>query len=88
MPTTIASVIAFCASTYAAEELRHGEQAAERRNEELYTYGRFVGTDGRTHVGIERASRALLLGVRNPDVRRRRWAGVLGRKDEDGRGWI
>ena len=51
MPTSIASVIAFIAASHAVEDFRAG---VERRGENRYRYGKFNGTDGKPHVGIEK----------------------------------
>ena len=61
MPTTIASQIAFFAASHALEDLKGTSamttQGRNRYVESLgsrYGFGRFLGTDGKTHVGIER----------------------------------
>ncbi|KAI9830034.1 MAG: hypothetical protein M1819_005864 [Sarea resinae] len=57
MPTTIASMMAYFAASHAITEL----SARDRRlytdsawEDERFAYGKFIGTDGKTHVGIER----------------------------------
>jgi len=54
MPTTIASIIAYVSASRAIEDFRGGEKAEEEEQDRRYRYGRFLGTDGKIHVGIER----------------------------------
>ncbi|THV67308.1 hypothetical protein D6C81_06928 [Aureobasidium pullulans] len=61
MPTTIASQIAFFAASHAMHDLADTSSMSEKeRNSQMigprqrYGYGRFVGTDGKVHIGIER----------------------------------
>ncbi|KAI5202728.1 hypothetical protein E4T38_05514 [Aureobasidium subglaciale] len=61
MPTTIASEIAFFAASHALNDFTDTSRMPERhRNLHIgglrrrYGYGRFVDTDGKTHIGIER----------------------------------
>ncbi|THW14865.1 hypothetical protein D6D24_05255 [Aureobasidium pullulans] len=61
MPTTLASQIAFFAASHALEDLAETSSMSEKeRNSHVkglrqrYGFGRFVGTDGKTHIGIER----------------------------------
>jgi hypothetical protein len=52
----------------------NGNAGSGNRNGEVrYGYGRFIGVDGKAHVGIERQSRVIPLQSQNPYVRRRRW---------------
>ncbi|KAH0287074.1 hypothetical protein KCU62_g6191, partial [Aureobasidium sp. EXF-3399] len=61
MPTTLASQIAFFAASHALVDLAETSGMSEKeRNsyvkglEQTYGFGRFVGTDGKPHIGIER----------------------------------
>ncbi|KAI9779104.1 MAG: hypothetical protein M1835_004766 [Candelina submexicana] len=58
MPTTIASIIAyFTASHVLAEIDRYAEtesNTSKATSDSTYGYGRFIGTDGKVHIGIER----------------------------------
>jgi len=85
MPTSIASILAFVAASRAVEDFNRtvgldseGENVKERR----YGYGRFVGTDGRTKVGIERQRFVVPLEVKNPHVQRRKWWTKVKKDDE------
>ena len=49
MPTSIASVLAFMAASHALDEVADG------KGDERYRFGKFIGVDGRPHVGIETA---------------------------------
>jgi len=86
MPTSIASIIAFVAASRAVADF--DEKGADGKNgdERRYAYGRFIGTDGRTHVGIERHRFVVPLKSQNPAVKRRRW----GREKDKGQAltWI
>jgi hypothetical protein len=61
MPTTLASQMAFFAASHAMEDLAETSGMSEKeRNsyikglKQRYGFGRFVGTDGKPHIGIER----------------------------------
>ncbi|KAG9688305.1 hypothetical protein KCU95_g10383, partial [Aureobasidium melanogenum] len=61
MPTTIISQIPFFAASHVLQDLRvmadtcKSEQSASVRGlRQRYGYGRFIGTDGKAHIGIER----------------------------------
>jgi len=61
MPTTLASQIAFFAASHALTDLAETSGMSEKeRNayvkglKQTYGFGRFVGTDGKPHIGIER----------------------------------
>lgn len=61
MPTTIASQIAFFAASHTLQDFSLTPDMSERvRNSDArgsrqrYGFGRFIGTDGRAHIGIER----------------------------------
>lgn len=61
MPTTLASQLAFFASSHALRDLAETSGMSEKeRNSyvkglrQRYGFGRFVGTDGKPHIGIER----------------------------------
>ena len=76
MPTSIAAIMSYvCASRV----LEDGNKALE---EQSYGYGRYVGMDGEAHVGIERQRYVVPWASENPDVKRRKWHGALGKKDE------
>lgn len=51
MPTTIGSTVAFVAASRAVRLYRGPEKKSDP--EETYSFGRYVGVDGRTHIGIE-----------------------------------
>jgi hypothetical protein len=72
MPTSIASIIGFVWASHALEDF-----APDRRNkhqETRYGYGRFIGIDGKMHVGIERQQNLIPLESQNPEVKRRKLA--------------
>lgn len=56
MPTSIASVLAYMAASHALDEL------ADRKGDERYRFGKFIGVDGRPHVEIEKAVLTMPLG--------------------------
>ncbi|KAG9234737.1 hypothetical protein BJ875DRAFT_530813 [Amylocarpus encephaloides] len=81
LPTSIASVMAYLAGSRAAEDFKlrkWGEKDAR------FGYGRFVGTDGQTYVGIESQRYVVPLESQNPDVKMGWLAGLreIGRKED------
>jgi hypothetical protein len=61
MPTTLASIIAFIAASHAVTEFRGTLSMTNKQLDKYlrdldnrYGFGTFVGTDGKTHVGIEK----------------------------------
>jgi hypothetical protein len=61
MPTTLASQLAFFTASHALRDLAETSGMSEKeRNSyvkglrQRYRFGRFVGTDGKPHIGIER----------------------------------
>lgn len=71
MPTSIASIIAYVGASRALEDF--GSDKNPKQSEHRYGYGRFIGTDGKTHVGIERQRYVVPLKSRNPAVKPRRF---------------
>lgn len=68
LPTTIASTIAFFAASYAVQEFRGTSTMSETERQKWlewqgyrWAYGKFVGRDGKVHVGIEREPFVTLL---------------------------
>ncbi|KAM0708080.1 hypothetical protein Q7P35_004729 [Cladosporium inversicolor] len=57
MPLTMASDIALFAASQAVTEIDENEKAGKdlSANRKMFGYGSFIGTDGRPHVGVERA---------------------------------
>lgn len=57
MPSTIASIIAYVAASRAVREydMVEADQGSNRnqRTRTTYSFGRYIGVDGRSHVGIE-----------------------------------
>lgn len=61
MPTTIASQIAFFAASHGLNDFATTSSMSEKERDlhirglrRRYGFGKFVGTDGKTHIGIER----------------------------------
>ncbi|KAI5200694.1 hypothetical protein E4T39_05618 [Aureobasidium subglaciale] len=59
MPTTIVSQIPFFAAShtlqdFSVESYTSGKSSDAQVSRQRYGFGRFVGTDGKTHIGIER----------------------------------
>ncbi len=65
LPTTIASQLAFFAASHVLEDVREagGDLADLDRKGYRYGYGKYVGTDGMTHVGVDRFPFVTSLGV-------------------------
>jgi hypothetical protein len=73
MPTTLASQMAFFAASHAMEDLAETSGMSEKeRNsyikglKQRYGFGRFVGTDGKPHIGIEREPLVQVLTKQEP----------------------
>jgi len=85
MPTSIASIIAFVVTSRAVEDFNGAGGIKDKKQgweDKRYGYGRFVGTDGRTKVGIERQRLVVPLEVKNPYVKRRNWWNRARKDDE------
>jgi hypothetical protein len=56
LPTTLASVIAFFAASQAVADFEASEDGIDPSltGKRLYSFGRYVGTDGEVHTGVER----------------------------------
>jgi hypothetical protein len=85
MPTSMASIVGFVLKSRVLAEFAEKENPQDSHR---YAYGRFIGTDGKTHVGIERQQFVVPLESKNPDVRRRRWFGVGKLDEKEPRTWI
>ena len=57
MPLTMASDIALFAASQAVAEIDENERSGKElgANRKRFGYGSFIGTDGRPHIGVERA---------------------------------
>lgn len=82
MPTTIASIIAYVSSSRALDDFVPGRgegdvKRGEDGKEQRYGYGRFIGRDGKTHVGIERMRYVIPLESKNPDAKKTGWLSSL-----------
>jgi hypothetical protein len=77
MPDTIASLIGYISMSHALDTLPHKEEkhppSRPIADTKRYGFGRFIGVDGKPHVGIEEQYRVIPLQSTNPAVRRRRW---------------
>ncbi|KAK7749491.1 hypothetical protein SLS53_000066 [Cytospora paraplurivora] len=89
MPTTIGSAVAFVAASRAVRMYRGPEKGV--KPEETYSFGRFVGVDGKTHIGIELDPyvvplnpRSTWLGAGTWRRWRRRQAGATNEPANDG----
>lgn len=94
MPTTIASQIAFFAAGYALKDLKgtapmttKGRDYYVESTGTKYGFGRFMGTDGKAHVGIEREP--LVQIMKKEDLRMEREQEEGGKEAKGAaRGWI
>lgn len=82
MPTSIASVVAYVSASHALDDFSPSDTKGKQEEEIRYAYGRYLGTDGETHVGIDRQRYVIPLQSQNPDARRRRKWGWRSQKDE------
>lgn len=84
MPTSIAAVLGMVENSRALEDFgrdgRDGDENGRGRStrrkdcEERYGYGRFIGTDGKTHVGIEKQRYVVPLKSQDTKVKKRIWS--------------
>lgn len=79
MPTTIASQIAFFAASHALEDMQGINSMTGRERDKYveglgrkYAFGRFIGTDRKVHVGIEKEPLAVTFRKGEIDVRERK----------------
>ena len=75
LPTNIASIIAFVSESRALDDFWYDGggvawMKGNKGSELTYGYGRFVGKDGKTYVGIERQQYVVPLNSRTPKMRR------------------
>jgi hypothetical protein len=79
LPINIASILSYVAASHAMNEVRDDEGGSVGKKEgggtnrdQRFGFGKFIGTDGRTHVGIERVPFVTTL------ERRRTGSGMFG----------
>ncbi|KAG4440593.1 hypothetical protein IFR05_003910 [Cadophora sp. M221] len=83
MPTSLAAIFSYVYASRAIQDFSHAKKVSgEKYKGQTFAYGRFVGIDGKTHVGIEQQRFVVPLKSRNPDVRRRKWGRAFGKEDE------
>ncbi|PVH77159.1 hypothetical protein DL98DRAFT_591555 [Cadophora sp. DSE1049] len=83
MPTSLAAIFSYVYASRAVQDFSHGrKESGDADVGQRFGYGRFVGVDGKTHVGIEQQRFVVPLKSQNPEVRRRKWGGTFGKKDE------
>jgi hypothetical protein len=90
MPTSIGSIIAFVTSSRALEDFEPRKASENKSAERSYGYGRFIGTDGKTRVGIEKQRYVVPLKSRNPEAKQRKkwnWRGE-GAHESEIKTWI
>jgi hypothetical protein len=73
MPTSIAAVISYIYASRALEDFGNSGVKGDARHRGKYAFGRFVGPDGKTHIGIERQRHVVSLESENIAVKRRIW---------------
>ena len=104
LPTTIASIVGFVQYSRALDDFAPGKKIEvgsgsstgswkeEGDGEKRYGFGRFLGTDGKTHVGIEGSRWIVPLESENPEIGKGGWWSGLRmrgkRRGGEGAGWI
>ncbi|KAE9364127.1 hypothetical protein N431DRAFT_420931 [Stipitochalara longipes BDJ] len=81
MPTTIAAIISYVYASRALDDFsvpREEKAGSERR----YGFGRFIGTDSKTHVGIEKQRYVVPLETEKGAIKRKGWGLRMKRGDE------
>lgn len=87
MPTSIASILQYVVASRASEDFSVPKNEV-RELETRYGYGRYVGTDGRTHIGIEQQRFVIPLESCMPGAKRRRWISRGRRNEAELKNWI
>lgn len=87
MPTTIASIIAYVSASHLLQDLHNHKGSTKPMKNTRLAYGRFIGTDGRSHVGIEKKALVVPLESKKPELRKRTWT-LRGRKEKNPWMWI
>jgi hypothetical protein len=90
MPISIAAILSFVTASRALDDFAdHDGGIKKNHSEQRYAYGRYIGTDGKSHVGIEQQRFVVPLESRNPEVRNRKWRWNPRKKDEgEPKTWI
>lgn len=83
----IAAVISYVDASRPLEDFGISEAESKRRKRR-YAFGRFMGTDGKTHIGIELQDYIIPLEARNPEVKRKRWNWRWTADEKESRNWI
>ncbi|KAI9830035.1 MAG: hypothetical protein M1819_005865 [Sarea resinae] len=86
MPTNIASTLAYVAASHAITEIQNGDEfrtpsyiPGTMWTDETFSFGSFVGTDGKPHIGIERDPLVLPLGLSRPKTEKESYGGMRSR---------
>jgi hypothetical protein len=92
MPTSIGAIVSYFPASRAVEDFSESP-GKEKGNpggegEQRYAYGRYIGIDGKTHIGIERHQNVVPLESKNPEVKKRRWAWHHLSDEREPRTWI
>jgi hypothetical protein len=90
VPTSIGAIISYFPASREMEDFSDSsrKEKGNQGKEQRYAYGRHIGTDGKTHIGIERHQNVVLLEVKNPEVKRRRWGWRRSSDEHEPRTWI
>ncbi|KAH6666832.1 hypothetical protein B0J14DRAFT_677485 [Halenospora varia] len=70
MPTSLGAIISYVGASRIVKDLHDGK--GDEVREGRYGYGRYVGTDGETHVGVEKQRFVVPMDVVNPEARRKK----------------
>lgn len=90
MPISIAAILSYVTASRALDDFVDHDGGSKRSHkEQRYAFGRYIGTDGKSHVGIEQQRFVVPLESKNPEIRRRRgqW-GLKGVKKVEPKTWI
>ncbi|KAH8649687.1 hypothetical protein BGZ60DRAFT_422115 [Tricladium varicosporioides] len=70
MPTSLGAIISYVGASRVVKDLHDGK--VDEVREGRYGYGRYIGTDGETHVGIEKQRFVIPMDVVNPEAGRKK----------------
>jgi hypothetical protein len=93
MLTSIGAIVSYLPASRAVEDFSESSQRLGKRYEievesKLYAYGRYIGIDEKTHIGIERHQNVVPLESKTPEVKRRRWGWHHLSDEREPRTWI
>ncbi|KAF4624946.1 hypothetical protein G7Y89_g13225 [Cudoniella acicularis] len=83
LPTSIGVIVSYVSASRIVQELQYSSGSGDGEfKEQRFGFGRYIGTDGKTHVGIEKQRFVVPLESENPEVKHRK-LGLFKRKTKE-----